>query len=350
MALRDRAAYDEDALQPLWQGRALVWALLVAEALALVLSLAPGLGQDRVVYFGLASMASMWIATLTLGELYLLRPHLRNWPLHRVAWVGFALLMVNAWCVGLVARWLLGPLLWAYSGQSFAATMLCVSAIVATVGLLSLAGLQNYWRAQQMAVRARQAELEALHARIHPHFLFNTLNTAIALVRQRPQAAEQILLDLSDLFRVALSAPHEVPLEDELELTRRYLDIERLRLGDRLAVEWSVPDSLPELTVPALSIQPLAENAVRHGIEHRPEGGRIVLAVQVAQAAVVVSVRNPLPSPDRTMHGHRIGQSAVRARLHASHPQASLQTRADASHYEAVVTLPRTRDDQASTR
>lgn len=350
MASTHGNASPDDPLQPLWQGRALVWALLVAEALALVLALAPGLGRDRAVYFGLASLAAMWIAALTLGALYLLRPRLRGWPLPRVAWVGFALLMASTWCVGLAARWLLGPLLWAYSGQGFAATMLCVSAIVATVGLLSLAGLQNYWRAQRMAARARQAELEALHARIHPHFLFNTLNTAVALVRQRPGAAEQILLDLCDLFRVALSAPHEVPLASELELTRRYLDIERLRLGDRLAVDWQVPEALPELTVPALSIQPLVENAVRHGIEHRADGGRIELRVTVDPHAVAVSVRNPLPPPGVAVHGHRIGQSAVRARLQASHPQADLQTASDAAGYQAVVTFPRSPGDQASTR
>src|SRR5690606_11628475 len=106
------------------------------------------------------------------------------------------------------------------------------------------------------AVRAKQAELEALQARIRPHFLFNTLNTGAALVHARPGEAERLLLGLSDLFRAALAGPGELPLEDELGLARRYLEIEALRFGPRLQVNWQLPAPLPEVWVPTLSIQP----------------------------------------------------------------------------------------------
>src|SRR5690606_40337555 len=92
----------------------------------------------------------------------------------------------------------------------------------------------NHWRATQLALQAKQSQLEALQARIRPHFLFNTLNTGVALVRQRPGEAERLLLDLADLFRAALAGPPTVPLEDELALARRYVESEQLRLGPRL--------------------------------------------------------------------------------------------------------------------
>src|SRR3546814_8191172 len=111
-------------------------------------------------------------------------------------------------------------------------------------------------------------------ARVRPHFLFNTLNSGIALVRQRPEQAEELLLGLSDLFRAALARPHDVALGEELALVRRYLEIEAVRFGPRLRVAWRLPGPLPEVAVPALSVQALVENAVRHGIERSPGGGR----------------------------------------------------------------------------
>src|SRR3546814_19297226 len=116
-------------------------------------------------------------------------------------------------------------------------------------------------------------------ARVRPHFLFNTLNSGIALVRQRPEQAEELLLGLSDLFRAALARPHDVALGEELALVRRYLEIEAVRFGPRLRVAWRLPEPLPEVAVPALSVQALVENAVRHGIELSPEGGGIAIGV-----------------------------------------------------------------------
>src|SRR5690606_23707653 len=168
----------------------------------------------------------------------------------------------------------------------------------------------NYARARHLLVRAKQLELEALQARIRPHFLFNTLNTGAALVHARPDEAERLLLDLADLFRAALRGPELVPLADELELTRRYLEIEGLRLGQRLQVRWQLPEPLPQAMVPALSMQPLAENAVRHGIEPLPEGGRIDIEANVAAGRITVEIRNDLGDGDGRIDGHRIGLCA----------------------------------------
>src|SRR5690606_9580864 len=134
----------------------------------------------------------------------------------------------------LVALVVPGPVPPGWSLPRMAGLTLCV-------GLLGLAVFYHHWRATQLAVQAKQAQLEALQARIRPHFLFNTLNTGVALVRERPGEAERLLLDLSDLFRAALAGPPTIPLEDELALARRYLEIEQLRFGPRLQVKWEVP-------------------------------------------------------------------------------------------------------------
>src|SRR5690606_1507218 len=260
-------------LEALWRPTALFAVVLAGEALALVLALAPGSGGDRLVRFGLASLGIQWIALGTLALLYALRRPLGRQPAAVQAWTGLGLLLAMAALVAIGGWWSLAPTMDpAISGASFVARMLAMALVV---GLLALVAFQNYARARHLLVRAKQLELEALQARIRPHFLFNTLNTGAALVHARPDEAERLLLDLADLFRAALRGPELVRRADELELTRRYLEIEGLRLGQRLQVRWQLPEPLPQAMVPALSMQPLAENAVRHGIEPLPEGGRI---------------------------------------------------------------------------
>jgi len=214
--------------------------------------------------------------------------------------------------------------------------------IALTVGLLVLAAYQNHWRAKQMAVLAKQSELEALQARIRPHFLFNTLNTGAALVHQRPADAEQLLLDLADLFRAALAGPREIPLQEELALARRYLEIESLRFGERLQVVWRLPETIPVVDTPTLSIQPLVENAIRHGVEHRPTGGTIEIEVTSDPGVVRITVRNPIPAGNnRNNTGHQVGLNSVRARVEAlTHGRGRVETSAMGGVYTASISLP----------
>ncbi|MGH8076524.1 MAG: sensor histidine kinase, partial [Lysobacter sp.] len=258
-------------LDALWKAPAIVWVLLGGEGLAVVLTLAPGGEHDRWVYFGLVSLAIQWIALLTLGGLYLLRRRLARLRPQTLAYVALAMLLASTWLVASVS-WLLLKGHWTMTPGGWWPLVMRLTGIVLTVGLLGLAAFQNHWRGRVHAVRAKQAEVESLHARIRPHFLFNTLNTGAALVRRRPGEVERLLLDLADLFRAALAGPRQISLEDELALARRYLEIEALRFGDRLRVHWELPHVIPEVTVPALSIQPLVENAIRHGVERLPGG------------------------------------------------------------------------------
>ncbi len=164
--------------------------------------------------------------------------------------------------------------------------------------------VQHQWQ-KNLALQA-QAKLAALQARIHPHFLFNTLNTAASLIPSQPDKAEQTVLDLADLFRSALEQTSYTLLKDELETIRRYLRIETLRLGNRLAVDWQLADDLPlDLTIPALLLQPLVENAVYHGIQLIAEGGCITISGCVQGSAVCFTITNPI-SPNTV---HTVGKN-----------------------------------------
>ena len=328
-------------LDALWQAPVIVWVVLAGEGLATVLALAPGVQNDRLSYFGLTSLIIQWVLLLTLGGLYLLRRTLAGVRPQYVAYLALGMLVLTTWLVcGSV--WALLREIWSMERDAWQSLFLRFTGISLAVGLLGLAAFQNHWRARQLAVLAKQSELEALQARIRPHFLFNTLNTCAALVHERPADAEQLLLDLSDLFRAALAGPREIPLEDELALARRYLEIESLRFGERLQVEWRLPMILPAVDTPTLSIQPLVENAIRHGVEPRSAGGKIEIEVTVAQGIARITVRNPMAEDNaRDTIGHRVGLSSVRMRVDAlTQGRGKVETSTADGMYTASIVLP----------
>lgn len=329
-----------DPLSAFWRPTVLASILLGGEALALIVSLAPSRDSERLVSFGLHSLTIQWIVLGTLCALYILRRQLSRIDTPYIAWIGLALLLANTALVSAAAWGLLAPAI--EMGETRASFMARAMAIALIVGVLALVAYQNYWQARHLAVRAKQLELEALQARIHPHFLFNTLNTSIALLHAKPDEAERVLLDLADLFRSALRGPRIIPLSEELALTRRYLEIESLRFGDRLQVQWRVPDVIPDVATPSLSIQPLAENAIRHGIEQRGAGGQVQINVQIEAQRVVITLINPLPDGASSKpEGHSVGLASARERvrdLTAGHGQ--LEAGVQGAHYVARMSLP----------
>jgi two-component system sensor histidine kinase AlgZ len=171
-------------------------------------------------------------------------------------------------------------------------------AILVTASALRYFYVSDRWAAQLNA-NAR-AEADALQARIRPHFLFNSMNLIASLVRRDPVVAERAVLDLSDLFRAALGVGEgESTLAQEVELAKRYLSIESLRLGERLQVDWEFEEPLPwSLRLPHLVLQPLVENAVLHGISRLPEGGRLEIDLRTDQDMLHIQVTNPALPPD----------------------------------------------------
>lgn len=174
-------------------------------------------------------------------------------------------------------------------------------------------------RSRSQLPAVTRARLTELQSRIRPHFLFNTLNTAITLVRVDPARAEAVLEDLSELFRVALiESGRAVTLSEEVDLARRYLAIEQIRFGERLQVQWDLDPAASEVRVPPLVLQPLVENAVRHGVEPSPEGGYVRIRTRVRGSLAVLTVTNSLPpaaTPGTAGHGMALRNVKERLRL-----------------------------------
>jgi len=195
----------------------------------------------------------------------------------------------------------------------------------ALLSAMVMAGL--FWRVKARAPAAAAARLAELQSRIRPHFLFNTLNSAIALVRAEPAQAETVLEDLCELFRSALADPAEsVTLAQEIALAQRYLAIEKIRFGDRLRVQWSLDASADQARLPPLLLQPLVENAVRHGVEPSASGAQINISTLRRGSTVVIKVTNSVPS-GTGVPGHGLALDNVRERLFLLHDvQAKFKT------------------------
>jgi two-component system, LytTR family, sensor histidine kinase AlgZ len=213
----------------------------------------------------------------------------------------------------------------------------------ATTGLLL-----GYFELRSRAFSPAQAEarLAALNARIRPHFLFNSLNAVLSLIRARPSQAEAALESLSDLFRAAMRDPAElVSLADEIDLGRQYLELERLRLGERLAVDWQINKIPLDLPIPPLMLQPLLENAVYHGIEPAPDGGTIVIAIDQRADELHIRIANPTLglSAGGGMHaaGNHMALANIRERLALYYDlEARLETEVAENRYEVRIVLP----------
>jgi len=197
-------------------------------------------------------------------------------------------------------------------------------------------------RARALSPAVAEARIQALQARIRPHFLYNSINAVLSLIRSEPRRAERALEDMADLFRVLMADNRTlVPIEKEVELARQYLAIESIRLGDRLRVTWRT-DGLPgDALVPPLLLQPLVEKAVRHGIASMLDGGTISIAATADDGALRIVVENPA-DPDRVQQrGEGIGLQNARGRLAAiSGGRATLNANENDGRYCVTIEVP----------
>jgi two-component system sensor histidine kinase AlgZ len=215
----------------------------------------------------------------------------------------------------------------------------------AAIGVAIALILLTYFhlREQALSTAKQEARLQALQARIRPHFLFNTINAVLSIVRADPKRAETALEDMADLFRTAMSEPREmVSLSKEVELTRQYLAIEELRLGERLKVNWETQTMPPDAQIPPLILQPLLENAVYHGIEPLAQGGTIEVKIFLDGDELNLQVNNPVQAqgvPRET--GHKMALSNIRERLDLLFDvEAQYRVERDAQHYQVHILIP----------
>ena len=212
-------------------------------------------------------------------------------------------------------------------------------ALVATAVLIAYFRL----RARALSPAIAEARLQALQARIRPHFLFNSINGVLSLVRSDPRRAEEALHDMADLFRVLMRDNRDLaPLADEVELSRQYLELEKLRLGSRLLVEWNVKSMPADALVPPLVLQPLLENAVYHGIEPSSAPGTVSVNIFLSKGEVHAVLRNPYRAAGGSHHsGNKMALANVRERL-ALHfdAEASLESKVLDHAYEVHIRMP----------
>lgn len=199
--------------------------------------------------------------------------------------------------------------------------------------------VREQWAQQQHS--ELNARIQAMQARIHPHFLFNSLNSVISLISIDPDKAEQMLLNLSRLFRASFQELKLVKLQEEIELCQRYLEIEQIRLGERLQVEWKLEnkDLYSQVQIPLLTLQPLVENSIFHGVEKILTKSTISILIEILQNQINIIITNPYTQDNKTLKkGHGIAIENVRQRLEAYYgPTMTFQTFAGGGVFTTVV-------------
>jgi len=214
------------------------------------------------------------------------------------------------------------------------------AAITVFVAGISLAYFD--FRARALSPAIAEARIQALQARIRPHFLYNSINAVLSLMRSDPRRAERALEDLADLFRVLMADNRTLaPIANEVELARQYLAIESLRLGDRLRVAWRTETMPADALVPPLVLQPLVENAVYHGIEPMPGGGEIAIDVGISGGQLQMTLTNPMPGETRHSAGNKMALANIRERL-ALHfdAEASMRSEVRDGIYRVTIRMP----------
>ncbi|HUX90248.1 MAG TPA: histidine kinase [Gallionellaceae bacterium] len=203
-------------------------------------------------------------------------------------------------------------------------------------------------RALSLSTALHDARLQALQARIRPHFLFNSINAVLSIVRADPKRAETALEDMADLFRMAMADSQKmVLLRREIELSRQYLSLEKLRLGERLVESWQIDEALNDALIPPLILQPLLENAVYHGIEPLSEGGVIEVRLARVGSELHLDVRNPCRGQYGLHNGNKMALENIRERLALQFDvEAKYTVESGSDYYHVHIQLPYVKEEE----
>ncbi|WP_240914005.1 sensor histidine kinase [Microbulbifer sp. SH-1] len=309
--------------------------VLMGELLALVLVLATdGLHPFNWQRLGLVSLTVQWVILPAAAILCRLRPRLARLSHKVAAALSYSTVLAVLLAVLLAQHWWVADM----EGRAIDDWGLLSNFLV---GAICAGVVLRYAYVQQQLHNQQQAELgariEALQSRIRPHFLFNSMNSLASLIAVDAPRAEKLVEDLAALFRASLADSKLVPLEQEVALARRYLEIESLRLGDRLQQEWQIDEMPPQAQLPSMLLQPLLENAVLHGVARLRHGGKIEIAIRQNHAGrqnvigssareLLLSIQNPIavseskPETENTpgvSTGNGMAMENVRQRLSA---------------------------------
>jgi len=315
----DHDSNEDFFLPDFCAGRMVLGVVLISELVAVVLTLARPGGQGFFTELAQISMFVQWLGLSGAAVLCFSRGWLAQRTVPLAAALAFVLLLANTGVLSELTFWVgqrfqnrgVNQTLFPQDHWAFLARNLGISAIVSAL-VLRYFFVTHAWR-RNVEAEAR-ARIRALQARIRPHFLFNSMNTIASLTRSNPQEAEAAVEDLADLFRATLrDADSHLRVKEELELSRIYQRIEQLRLGDRLSVEWQVADLPMRALVPGLTLQPLLENAIYHGIEPAQSGGTVTIRGGRDDNQLWIEVSNPVP--DAGDHDQRRGNQLALANI-----------------------------------
>jgi two-component system sensor histidine kinase AlgZ len=330
-------------------GRIVFVLIVVAELLAIVLTLAQPLNTpDRLYQLAMYSMFIQWVALTCVAVLCISRRFLNSLGDYWAATWSYAITLLVTLIISelswyLIAYWPAFIDSSRFPHAHYLIRSMSISAIFSALALRYFY-VQHQWRRQIEA--EAEARFQALQSRIRPHFLFNCMNTIASLTRRQPALAEESIEDLADLFRASLQdIHHATTLADEIFLCKRYLRIEKHRLSERLQLVWNI-DVLPmEMLIPSLSLQPLLENAIYHGIEPITGGGVIEISAVENTDHFVLTVKNPVSetiSLNDHHEGNMMAQENIRQRLDAFFGStAKLEVTSAKDSYQVTIILPK---------
>lgn len=328
--------------------RAIFFVLLISQLLAIIITLAGGANRtDFWVHLALVSFFVAWIALGNVLVLCVSRRFLQK--LHpAVTSISYYVLSLSVTFFLSIIAILFTPsenvqpvMLPALLSSNFLMRNMAISAIVSAVALRYFY-VQHQWKSNiQVEARSR---IQALQARIRPHFLFNSMNTIASLTHSNPEMAEKAVEDLADLFRASLGHQDKVSLAEELNFTRRYINMEKLRLGKRLNVELKIQEGISLSTkVPALILQPIVENAIYHGVEPLTNGGTVNIDITSTQHDLYFNISNPVGdiNIDQKRPGNKMAQDNIRQRLQLAYGDFSkMEIRHAQGFYTVSFNIP----------
>jgi len=337
---------DENIFLPDFCGIRMVFTVVVvsellAIAILLTTSIEQSLSWDRL---GVLSLFIQWIALCSIGILCVSRKWLIRLNDTLAGYLSYVIVLLVTVIVSELAYWsmfYIGLIDSLQSHVDFILRNLGISAILSAITLRFI--YLQYQQKMHMQAHAN-ARIQALQARIRPHFLFNSMNTIAALIRSQPENAESAVEDLSDLFRASLNKGNQlVKVADEIETAKRYIHIEQLRLGERLAVNWELEEIPDSALLPVLTLQPLLENAIYHGIEKLPQGGEIKVKGERQGDWLNIIIINPCISPDEVgqSQGNKMAVRNIDERLRITFgPPAGLKMQRETERCEVDVIFP----------
>ncbi|WP_462158776.1 sensor histidine kinase [Pseudoalteromonas sp. GB56] len=333
-------SHSYSLLITLCQGRGILSALIVAQSLALIISFALDDLSEFWLTLGQVSLLSQFITSLSIAMLYLLsrlKPNLSN--LTQLCCVVFVLVF-NTFIITTYTAYL------SDFGTSYGIWFVVKSCAISLVVAALFAQFMAIYNEHANAHSAfAKAQLDALQARIKPHFLFNTLNTVAELAHHDANAAEDAALALASLSRAALHAGEDSTLEQEVALAKRYISLEQWRFGERLKLDWQLPETIPHTSMPCLTLQPLLENAVYYSMQGEKGSSTINVQLVETQKTVTVVVQNHINEMSidaKQGNGIALGNIAQRLQLKFG-AAAQLHTRKLGNEFRVKLVIPKGR-------